>query len=791
MYENQQETRPFAVSLRDGAWSRRFRRGQRDWKPGVFRDLLISYLFVLIVPLAFGLFIYQQSISIITENVQNENLMMLERTRDVFDINLKNAQMILTQISLNQNVMDFMYNQNGESNDIIYRLYEINTSLASYNHFDDFIFTYFVMFQDCDYVVIKGEVHTTRSFFDNYFSLEGRDSFKEWLEGQYRKSPYMGFYKAQNIVVKGSPKRVYEYSVSLPYASLRKTLGSIHVLIDEQDIKKMMERSGTQMFSYIADAHGNPVSFFSDKYVSLPKTHMLVTGGEMSGHFIEKTENGKNIVYFTHSSDGQWVFVVAQSLEEILGKVNKTRNLFLLVLFLSVFLAMVISMLLSYRKARPLVNMLNNLAEYSGLPNKPERGELYYLQKSVMTLIRENNAIRYEIDRQQPILRNVFLTRLLRGEVADKEEIKMNFSRMHIDIEAKHFIVILGRFEEIETESDPDPFTGSQTLKAVLTDTMNLQPSKIPFLEVDLDERVIAYIGISSINDNSEYTRYCRDFFSKIRDKLSTQYIINVHFAFGIPVGDVSQMYYSFDTAKYTQENSLLRGYSAGISVFDPDTKRQGRYDYSMAVEMRLINFAREGNIEEIKSSLNHIFEGRGINNNDNNSLKLLLAVLKNTLFRLNSIMFSNEPEIYHQLDTAILAIEHFDQADIIAAFEAICSARQKTRKNTEADFKESLLRYIHENYRRNDFYLGSVTCHFKLSETYLSLFFKECTGENFISYVEKLRLQDACDFLKNVSLPIETIASSVGYSSSHVFRRAFKRRYGVSPTEYRNYGKM
>jgi YesN/AraC family two-component response regulator len=109
-----------------------------------------------------------------------------------------------------------------------------------------------------------------------------------------------------------------------------------------------------------------------------------------------------------------------------------------------------------------------------------------------------------------------------------------------------------------------------------------------------------------------------------------------------------------------------------------------------------------------------------------------------------------------------------------------------KKQELSESDLKKNILAYVHKHYLENNFYLGSLTSHFKLSETYLSLFFKECTGENFISYVERLRLKDACDLLKDQNLSIETVSLSVGYSSSHAFRRAFKRCLGVSPTEYR-----
>jgi transcriptional regulator GlxA family with amidase domain len=63
---------------------------------------------------------------------------------------------------------------------------------------------------------------------------------------------------------------------------------------------------------------------------------------------------------------------------------------------------------------------------------------------------------------------------------------------------------------------------------------------------------------------------------------------------------------------------------------------------------------------------------------------------------------------------------------------------------------------------------------------------FKSAFKRNPSDYVEQLRLQEASQRLQTSRAPIETIATSVGYSSPDVFRRAFERWLGVSPRGYR-----
>jgi transcriptional regulator GlxA family with amidase domain len=61
-------------------------------------------------------------------------------------------------------------------------------------------------------------------------------------------------------------------------------------------------------------------------------------------------------------------------------------------------------------------------------------------------------------------------------------------------------------------------------------------------------------------------------------------------------------------------------------------------------------------------------------------------------------------------------------------------------------------------------------------------LAFKKSPAE----FVEQLRLREAGRRLQTSRHSIDSIASAVGYASADVFRRAFERRVGVTPREYR-----
>ena len=56
----------------------------------------------------------------------------------------------------------------------------------------------------------------------------------------------------------------------------------------------------------------------------------------------------------------------------------------------------------------------------------------------------------------------------------------------------------------------------------------------------------------------------------------------------------------------------------------------------------------------------------------------------------------------------------------------------------------------------------------------------------NFNQFLNSYRIEDASHRLLQSKIPISSIALDVGYSSLSVFNKAFKDRYGVTPSEYR-----
>ena len=75
---------------------------------------------------------------------------------------------------------------------------------------------------------------------------------------------------------------------------------------------------------------------------------------------------------------------------------------------------------------------------------------------------------------------------------------------------------------------------------------------------------------------------------------------------------------------------------------------------------------------------------------------------------------------------------------------------------------------------------------HCCLSERAFLRRFIQATGLQPSVYLQRLRIQEACDLLETTDLSLDAIARNVGYEMSGSFRKLFVRTLGLSPREYR-----
>ena len=105
---------------------------------------------------------------------------------------------------------------------------------------------------------------------------------------------------------------------------------------------------------------------------------------------------------------------------------------------------------------------------------------------------------------------------------------------------------------------------------------------------------------------------------------------------------------------------------------------------------------------------------------------------------------------------------------------------------------KSSVQYYVEkaQNYIRESFYLiknnEQIASHIGLNATYLERIYKKTTGTSLWESVTGCRLAAAEELLSQPGIPIQEIDNMIGFANRQTFYLQFKKRFGISPSEYR-----
>lgn len=105
---------------------------------------------------------------------------------------------------------------------------------------------------------------------------------------------------------------------------------------------------------------------------------------------------------------------------------------------------------------------------------------------------------------------------------------------------------------------------------------------------------------------------------------------------------------------------------------------------------------------------------------------------------------------------------------------------------NTADSVIVKVIAYVKANYTQ-DLKLEALGDMFNCNSAYLGKRFKKYTGQQFNTYLDNLRIEDAKDKLLNTDLKIYQISKLVGYANTDYFFMKFKKSTGMTPKEFKN----
>lgn len=81
--------------------------------------------------------------------------------------------------------------------------------------------------------------------------------------------------------------------------------------------------------------------------------------------------------------------------------------------------------------------------------------------------------------------------------------------------------------------------------------------------------------------------------------------------------------------------------------------------------------------------------------------------------------------------------------------------------------------------------YIQKLADSINLSEKYFITFFKKTMGMTPIRYITQIKMKKALEYLHEQNYSVKEVAVLVGYTDIYTFSKAFKKMYGISPSNF------
>ncbi|HHW46833.1 MAG TPA: response regulator [Clostridiales bacterium] len=255
---------------------------------------------------------------------------------------------------------------------------------------------------------------------------------------------------------------------------------------------------------------------------------------------------------------------------------------------------------------------------------------------------------------------------------------------------------------------------------------------------------------------------------------------------------DISFLPYSYEDAVTALDYSMVLKKNHVIYIEDLEPDNCKKLNFDELKERSLTSCIKVGTPGEISAVIDGLFKEiiqAQISFKDYQIylLEMLTVVLK-VAKDLNVDMFNLFGET-NNLISEIYKLKELDDARewLTNICIKIRNCISINRQDTSKQIVKKAVEYVNSNFHDSEIVIEKVCKHLHISSSYFSTLFKKEMNMTFNNYLTKVRMEAAKELLRTTNMKTYEIAQRVGFSEPNYFSYCFKKKFGISPSEFRN----
>ena len=147
---------------------------------------------------------------------------------------------------------------------------------------------------------------------------------------------------------------------------------------------------------------------------------------------------------------------------------------------------------------------------------------------------------------------------------------------------------------------------------------------------------------------------------------------------------------------------------------------------------------------------------------------------------KYKEVIEENYLEVIDRIDN-MFELKEFIKKCIVYAVEML---KKNAAYHSSPEMKK-ILQYVIQHLEE-EISLDTVALYANMNRSYFSRYFKSKTGENFVDFLARTRIEKAKELLRETDYTIDEISLRVGHVNKGYFTKVFKKVTGLNPGEFR-----
>jgi len=668
-------------------------------------------------------------------------------------------------------------------------MYKAVESISKYRSSNNLIDDIYIYFKNTDLILTYSGKYDPEFFYQQY--LQNKEyGYSQW-KGDLQNFWYKQYSPSRRVLKWNNTKTIIDYRQSLPFIERSNTLGTAVIMMDTNNIYKLLNRF--EMFSngevYVLDNSQNIImSIGKGAYKRLALQNTMLTASQL---YFDRSTHREFVISSVTSGYNGWRYISVAPTNILMQKVNYIKVLTIVIIAVELVLGLGLSFLLARRNYKPIRQLMEKLGTKAGNNLSAVRNELTFIEEITAATFAENEKIKTAMAGQQPIIRTNTLMQLLKGNINDLKNIRESLSTLGISFIGNIFCVLTVNVDDSSQFVKDGSLEQKAMIKFVITNVIEeLVNNEYKSYSVDMDlDRISIIIDLN--REDSLYLKKLYQISDDAKGFIAQKFLTQITIGIGSMHEGVKGISATYNESIRAMEYKMVRG-TGSVIAFEDICNVTGEYIYPAFIETQLLNHIKAGDLEKVEALLDSLFSQNFKNSNISIEMArcLFFDIMSTALKVLNDVSIEYESIFNRDFSplNKILSCQTADEMHITLKdlYKSICEYINLNRKSHNAALKSRILDYLHENYSNSALSLTSAADALDLNPSYLSYFFKKQKGENFIDYLNKIRIEKAKELLQNTSLPLFEISSRVGYTNYSGLIRIFKKYEGITPGLYR-----